>query len=49
MNNHNKVVLGIDISKKTFDVALLLLNGKRKNKKFANHHEGFNELQVWLE
>ena len=46
MNNQDEVILGIDISKKTFDVALLLPNGKRKNKKFANHHDGFDELQA---
>ena len=49
MNNQDRTILGIDISKKSFDVALLLPNGKRKNKKFANHREGFDELQSWLE
>lgn len=49
MNNQEKVILGIDISKKKFDVALLLADGKRKNKKFSNDRDGFNDLQVWLE
>jgi len=41
-------ILGIDISKKSFDVALLLPNGKRKNKKFCNDPEGFKALHDWL-
>ena len=41
-------VLGIDISKKKFDVALLLPNGKRKNKVFQNTPPGFNTLIQWL-
>jgi len=49
MINQDNVVLRIDISKKSFDVALLLLNGIRINKKFRNNHNGFNELQDWLE
>lgn len=44
-----KYVLGIDISKKSFDVALLLPNGKRKNKKFCNDMEGFKALHNWLQ
>lgn len=44
-----KYVLGIDISKKSFDVALLLANGKRKNKKFSNDMEGFKALHNWLQ
>jgi transposase len=38
--------LGVDISKKTFDVMLLL--GKGKHKKFPNTQEGCEELSVWL-
>ena len=40
--------LGVDISKKTFDVALL--KGKRRSKtaKFDNTQEGFEELSQWL-
>jgi len=44
MTNH---VLGVDISKKTFDVALLR-EGKFKHKKFRNSASGFKELCVWL-
>lgn len=43
-----KYVLGVDISKKSFDAALLLPNGKRKNKKFCNDIEGFKALHNWL-
>jgi len=41
-------VLGIDISKSKFDVALLKGNNKIKSKVFANNPEGFAELQEWL-
>ncbi|NWF39896.1 IS110 family transposase [Mariprofundus sp. NF] len=40
--------LGIDISKKTFDVALLR-EGKFKHKKLRNSAAGFKELSLWLE
>lgn len=40
-------VLGVDISKSTFDVALLL-EGKVKTKKFDNKIKGFSELLEWL-
>lgn len=40
--------LGIDISKKTFDVALLC-NEKLKNKKFTNDSQGFELLRQWLD
>lgn len=40
-------ILGIDISKKTFDVALLRGN-KFKHKKFRNNPAGFEDLSVWL-
>jgi transposase len=40
-------ILGIDISKKTFDVALLI-NDKIKNKKFDNTANGFHNLTQWL-
>jgi transposase len=39
--------LGIDIAKKTFDLALLR-NDKFKNKKFPNNPEGFKQLDAWL-
>jgi transposase len=42
-----KGILGIDISKKTFDVALLRA-GKFKHKKFRNTESGFKDLSVWL-
>jgi transposase len=41
-------VLGIDISKAKFDVALIQGKAKIKNKVFANNLEGFTELQTWL-
>jgi len=40
--------LGIDISKKTFDVALII-NGRYKTKKFNNNLSGFKQLQCWLD
>ena len=48
MIEQDKYILGIDISKKHFDVALLLPNGKRKNKKFTNNPAGFEVLHSWL-
>ena len=41
-------ILGVDIAKRKFDVALLI-NGKLKHKVFANSQEGFSELTMWLE
>lgn len=41
--------LGVDISKKHFDAALLLPSGKRKNKKFTNNIAGFQQLVAWLD
>jgi transposase len=41
-------VLGLDISKSKFDVALLQGKAKLKTKVFTNNPEGFNELQAWL-
>lgn len=40
-------ILGIDISKKTFDVALLR-EEKFKHKKFNNNASGFKDLSAWL-
>jgi transposase len=40
-------VLGIDVSKKKFDVALLR-GEKFKHKKFANDANGFQQFQSWL-
>lgn len=43
----NNIILGIDISKSTFDVALLN-NNRVKTKKFNNATKGFTELKQWL-
>ena len=48
MDEQERYYLGIDISKRHFDAALLLPTGKRKNKKFRNDAEGFEKLAVWL-
>jgi transposase len=42
-------VLGVDIAKGTFDVALLLPNDQIYNKHFANTPSGFAGLLGWLE
>ena len=46
----NKIdgVLGIDISKATFDVAILIGEKRRRSKKFSNTLEGFDKLVEWL-
>lgn len=41
-------ILGIDVSKKSFNVALLR-QGKYRHKKFSNDLEGFKKLSRWLE
>ena len=41
-------ILGIDISKQKFDVALLV-DGKTKHKTCKNSAEGFETLMLWLE
>lgn len=41
-------VLGIDISKLKFDVAVVLDNGKFRHKVFANNGAGFSQLSAWL-
>ena len=41
------VILGIDVAKQKFDVALLR-SGKFKNKVFKNTKEGFEDLSLWL-
>lgn len=43
----NKKTLGIDISKKKFDIALLR-DGKLKHKSFSNDQAGFEALLTWL-
>lgn len=40
-------ILGIDVSKNKFNVALLR-GGKYKHKKFTNNQEGFDQLSKWL-
>lgn len=40
--------LGIDISKKTFDVALMKEDSKILHKKFTNNPKGFDQLLEWL-
>ena len=42
----NKIILGIDISKKHFDVSLFMDN-KHKNKKFSNNKIGYQSLKDW--
>jgi len=43
----SEVVLGIDVSKKTLDVALIFDN-RTFSKQFRNSAEGFKLLAVWL-
>jgi transposase len=43
----NSIILGVDISKETFDVALLIKH-KVKTKKFDNNKKGFSDLKQWL-
>ena len=40
------ITLGIDVSKKQVDVALLK-EGKLQNKIFTNSLQGFNQLDIW--
>jgi transposase len=42
------VYLGIDVAKRTFDVALLDETGKLRHKQFPNRVEGFTALMTWL-
>lgn len=41
-------ILGIDISKKQLDVALLLKEEKVQHKVFSNCLEGFSQLDQWV-
>jgi transposase len=43
----SSIILGVDISKEAFDVALLI-NNKVKTKKFNNNQKGFSDLKQWL-
>ena len=42
-----EAVVGVDIAKKKFDVALFM-NGKFKHKTCVNTRQGFEELSQWL-
>ena len=42
-----EIVLGIDISKRTFDVALVT-SGKTRTRAFDNNEQGFEALSGWL-
>ena len=44
----SKITLGIDISKATFDAAILFENNKAKIKKFDNKRSGFMAMSEWL-
>ncbi|UBF25619.1 IS110 family transposase (plasmid) [Kovacikia minuta CCNUW1] len=48
MSASNLVALGIDISKASFDVALLKSDKRSKVGKFDNTSEGFEQLSQWL-
>jgi transposase len=41
-------IIGIDISKRKFDLCLLRQNGKLKHKVFANTPSGFLQFSAWL-
>lgn len=42
-------VLGIDVSKLTFDACLLKLDGSKATAQFPNHAQGFAKLDGWLQ
>ena len=42
-------VLGIDVSKRKFDVALQREDGKSRSRAFSNDEAGFQRLQEWLQ
>ncbi|MDZ7798440.1 MAG: transposase [Patescibacteria group bacterium] len=44
----SKLIVGIDIGKAKFDIALLKPNNKIKSKVFKNNTDGFNQLLSWL-
>jgi transposase len=43
-----KAILGVDVSKKKFDVTLLLADGRIRKKVFSNDPKGFHSLSDWL-
>lgn len=45
----NRIIVGADIAKKKFDVALKKLNGKWSNYEFSNDQNGFDKFRNWLE
>lgn len=44
----NKVIVGIDISKKTFDASFKNAQNKWKHSSFENITQGFNKFREWL-
>jgi transposase len=44
-----KIIVGVDISKLTFDVALIMPNETVKYSQFSNGQKGFDLFQKWLE
>ena len=42
------VAVGIDVSKRKLDVAVLFSNGKYRTKVVSNDSKGFEELRLWL-
>lgn len=45
----DSIIVGADIAKKKFDVALIMLNGKWSNSEFSNDENGFAKFRNWLE
>ena len=44
------VVVGVDVAKRSFDIATPLPNGKVRTKaKLANNPSGFEQFATWLE
>ncbi len=44
----NRVIVGIDISKKKFDAAYMIVNQKWQRGTFENAPEGYKDLLKWL-
>jgi transposase len=44
----NLLLLGIDVSKLSFDVCLLRADGSKVCSQFSNHTQGFAKLDTWL-
>lgn len=44
-----RIFLGVDVSKAHLDCAVLLANGKYRNKRFANSESGLKEMALWLQ